>query len=57
MSEEVIVKDIKMSFGSMVIFMIKWSFAAIPAMIILGIIGAIVGAIFGGVFAGLAGLT
>ena len=57
MSEEIIVKDIKMTFGSMVIFMIKWSFAAIPAMIILGIIGAIVGAIFGGMFAGLAGLT
>ena len=51
MSQEIIVKDINMSFGSMVVFMIKWCIAAIPAMIILGIIGGIIGGIFGGMFA------
>jgi len=33
--KEIVVKDIKMSFGSMVIFMVKWAVAAIPAAIIL----------------------
>lgn len=32
---EVVVTDIKMPFGSMVAFMIKWALAAIPAFIIL----------------------
>ena len=31
----VIVTDIHMSFGSMVIFIVKWAIAAIPAMVIL----------------------
>ena len=53
MSQEVVVKDVQMTFGSMVIFMIKWSIAAIPAMLILGFIGGIIGLIFGGMFAGL----
>jgi hypothetical protein len=57
MSNEVIVKDVQMSFGSMVVFMIKWSIAAIPAMMILSFIGAIIAAIFGGMFAGLAALA
>ena len=57
MSNEVVVKDINMSFGSMVLFMIKWSIAAIPAMMILGFIGAIIGVLFGGMFAGLAALA
>ncbi len=57
MSNEVVVKDINMSFGSMVVFMIKWSIAAIPAMMILSFIGAIIAAIFGGMFAGLAALA
>jgi len=38
---EVVVTDIQMSFGSMVVFMIKWAIAAIPALIILSVIGAI----------------
>lgn len=57
MSQEVVVKDIQMSFGSMVVFMIKWSIAAIPAMLILGLIGGFIGLIFGGMFAGLAALV
>ena len=57
MAEEIIVKDINMSFGSMVVFMVKWSIAAIPAMFILTIIGGILALLFGGMFAGLAGLA
>ncbi len=44
---EVIVSDIRMPFWSMVIFMIKWAVAAIPAFIILAIIGAVVTGLFG----------
>jgi predicted Zn finger-like uncharacterized protein len=36
--QKVIVTNIKMSFGAMVVFMIKWSLAAIPAFIILSLI-------------------
>ena len=32
---EVVVKDIQMSLGSMVVFMVKWAIAAIPAFLIL----------------------
>ncbi len=39
---EVVVTDIQMTFGSMVVFMIKWAIAAIPALIILSILGSIV---------------
>lgn len=49
----VVVTDIKMPFWSMVVFMVKWAIAAIPAFIILGIIGAIVAAVFRGVFMGM----
>jgi len=30
-----VISDIKMRFGSMVVFMVKWAFAAIPAIIIV----------------------
>ena len=39
---EVVVTDIKMPFGSMVIFMVKWAIAKIPAIIILSITGSII---------------
>ena len=35
----VIVTDVHMSFASMVIFMIKWALASIPAMLILFLLG------------------
>lgn len=44
-SQNVIITDIKMPFFSMVIFMIKWVFAIIPAVIIVGAIIAVL--IFG----------
>ena len=50
-THEVIVTDIKIPFWSMVVLMVKWAIAAIPALIILIIIislfAAALGAIFG----------
>ena len=43
---EVSITDIKMPFWSMVVFMIKWAIASIPAMIIISIIFGILYAIF-----------
>ena len=37
-NNEVVVTDIRMSFGSMVLFQVKWIIAAIPAAIILCLI-------------------
>jgi len=37
--QEVTITDIKMPFWSMVMFMIKWAIATIPAMILLYVIG------------------
>jgi hypothetical protein len=37
----VVVTDIEMPFGSMVRFMIKWAIAAIPAAIVLFLLGII----------------
>jgi len=51
-NHEVTVTDIKIPFWSMVVLMVKWALAAIPAIIILIIIGTIlsiaVHALFGG---------
>ncbi|MEZ5490258.1 MAG: hypothetical protein R3F50_08055 [Gammaproteobacteria bacterium] len=41
----VIITDIHMPFMSMVTFMVKWVLAAIPALIILGVMGTL-GAVF-----------
>lgn len=47
---QVVITDVKMPFLSMVVFMVKGAIAAIPAIIILAILGAIISAIFGGIF-------
>tara|TARA_Y100000590_G_scaffold41617_1_gene44387 strand:- start:458 stop:844 length:387 start_codon:yes stop_codon:yes gene_type:complete len=44
------VKSFDMPFGDMVMFMVKWAIASIPAFIILAIIGAIFFAIFVALF-------
>lgn len=44
----IVVTDIKMPFWSMVIFMVKWAIAAIPALVILITIWLIMAALFGG---------
>ena len=43
----VTIVDIKMPFLSMVVFMVKWIIASIPAIIILAILGVIVGGVIG----------
>ena len=53
--QEVVVTDIKMPFLSMVIFMIKWSLASIPAFTILFLLFTIIAMLFGGVFGGFIG--
>ena len=44
------VKSFDMPFGDMVMFMVKWAIASIPAFIILAIIGAIFFSIFVALF-------
>ncbi len=43
----VTVVDIKMPFLSMVVFMVKWVIASIPALLILITLGSLVTALFG----------
>jgi hypothetical protein len=50
MENEVTIVDVKMPFLSMVVFMVKFAIASIPAAIILMIIFGVLGAIFGGMF-------
>ena len=49
------VVDIDIPFWRMVAIIIKWSLAAIPAMIIISIIFGIIGAVFGGIFVAIFG--
>lgn len=44
---EVVVTDIKIPFWSMVVLMVKWAIAAIPAVIILMLLAALVSALLG----------
>ena len=53
---EVVVTDIKMPFGSMVIFMVKWAIATIPAIIILSITGSIIFSLLRLLFRGQGGI-
>jgi hypothetical protein len=41
MPQRVVVTDVDMSIGNMTAFMIKWAIAAIPATILLALIGGI----------------
>ena len=47
-NQEVVITDIKMPFFSMVIFMVKWVIASIPAFIILFILASILLGFIGG---------
>ncbi len=51
--QEVTVVDIKMPFMSMVIFMVKFAIASIPAFVILSLIFTLLMAVFGGMFHGM----
>lgn len=44
----VVVTDIQMPFVSMVVFMVKWAIASIPALLILALIFTVVAGMFGG---------
>ena len=44
----VTVSDIRLPFGSMVVLMVKWAIASIPAMIILIVLGSIIAGISSG---------
>ena len=46
---EVVVTDIKIPFWSMVVLMVEWAIAAIPALIILLVIGAVVSTVIGAI--------
>lgn len=46
--QRVIVTDVQMPFGSMVTFIVKWTIAAIPALIILFFIFAVLGGMMAG---------
>lgn len=46
-AQPVVVLDVNMSFGTMVMFMVKLAFATIPAMIIIFLVIVAIGAAFG----------
>ena len=48
--QEVVVVDVKIPFMSMVILLVKWAVAAIPAAIILFVLAGLLVSLFGGVF-------
>ena len=50
---EVVVVDVKMPFLSMVVFMVKWAIAAIPALIVLAVFGWFLSSIFLGLMHGI----
>jgi len=50
--KRVIVVDIKMPFWSMVIFMVKWAVASVPALVILAILFLLVIGLTSGMFGG-----
>lgn len=46
--QEMVIVDISVPFGSMVVFMVKWAIASIPALIIIIILGIILAGMVGG---------
>ena len=47
---EVVVTDVKIPFWSMVVLMVKWAVAAIPALIVLLVIGSVVSMVMAAIF-------
>lgn len=54
---EVVVTDVRMPFGSMVVFLIKWSLASIPALVVLFLVGALLSGVAVGTFRSLASIA
>jgi hypothetical protein len=53
----VTVVDVDLPFGAIVRLMVKWTIAAIPALLILCVLAFVMAAILAGIFGGLAGLS
>lgn len=53
--EGIVIEDIQMPFGSMIVFMVKWALASIPAIIIVSIIIAVCLSVFTGILTGIGG--
>ena len=53
--QEIVVTDIRIPFISMVVLLVKWSLAAIPAMIILVSIAVAISLVLSGLFGGMGG--
>ena len=51
-TREVVVTDFKMSFGSMIIFTVKFALASIPAFVILYVVALLLGSIFSALLSG-----
>ena len=49
---EIVVTDVKIPFWSMVVLMVKWAVAAIPALIVLLVIGAVASTVIAAIFGG-----
>ena len=49
---EVVVTDVKIPFWSMVVLMVKWAVAAIPALIVLLVIGSVASMVMAAIFGG-----
>lgn len=49
-AREVVVVDVKIPFWSMVVLLVKWAIAAIPAMVILVILATVTSMVLGAVF-------
>ena len=49
-TREVVVVDVKIPFWSMVVLLVKWAIAAIPAMIILLVLATVASMVLGGLF-------
>lgn len=52
---EVVITDVQIPFMSMVVLIIKWTIAAIPAILILWALGALAAGLFIGMFGGMDG--
>ncbi|MEW5917703.1 MAG: hypothetical protein AB1762_14975 [Gemmatimonadota bacterium] len=53
--QQVSVRDVSMPFGSMVVFILKWTLASIPAMLIIVLIATVIAGVFGGMFMAMRG--
>ena len=49
-ANEVVVVDIKIRFWSMVVLLVKWALASIPAIVILFVIGSVLSTLFRSLF-------